>query len=113
MHKLTSTLMLAVFALVATVFTVSAQVPTGIISGTVTDESGAVIPNVPVTITSKDTGLSRVLNTDTAGPQLLPALPAGAGMLCVEIEGFLPLALAGNHDAGAPAPVHTLAVVWR
>src|ERR1039457_3362978 len=88
MSKLASTLMLVVFVLVATVVTVHAQAPTGIISGTVTDESGAVIPNVAVTIVNKGTSISRVVNTNTDGLFSVPALPSGVYQIRVELQGF-------------------------
>lgn len=43
-----------------------AQTPTGTIVGTVTDQLGAVLPNAVVTITNKDTGANRVLQSGVA-----------------------------------------------
>jgi hypothetical protein len=80
--------MLAVFALVATVFTAYAQAPTGIISGTVTDESGAVIPNATITITNKATGFVRTTTTSPLGLYSAPALPAGEYVVQAEVTGF-------------------------
>jgi len=44
-----------------------AQVTTGIIAGTVTDQTGAVVPDTPVTITNTATGATRTMNTNTSG----------------------------------------------
>jgi len=41
----------------------AAQVPTGTIAGTVTDQVGAVLPQAAVTVTNRDTGAARVLQT--------------------------------------------------
>jgi hypothetical protein len=46
---------------------VLAQAPTGIISGIITDESGAVIPGASVTITNKATGAARVIAANGEG----------------------------------------------
>src|ERR1039458_1495269 len=55
-----------------------AQAPVGDISGTVFDESGAVIPNAQVTITNKDTGLVRNVTSNPAGLYNASALPEPA-----------------------------------
>ncbi|HYL39364.1 MAG TPA: carboxypeptidase regulatory-like domain-containing protein [Bryobacteraceae bacterium] len=61
---------------------------TGIIVGTVADESGAVIPNVTVTITNKATGVSRTAATNSEGYYSAPALLAGDYQVKVEATGF-------------------------
>jgi hypothetical protein len=94
-------LMLAVFALLATVFTANAQAPTGIISGIVTDESGAVIPNVSVSVINKATDISRVVNTDTDGRYSVPALAAGVYQVRVELKGFRTLQREATVEVGA------------
>ena len=43
------------------------QVAGGTISGTVTDASGAVIPNTQISIKNVATGLTRAVTADTAG----------------------------------------------
>ena len=54
----------------------SAQVPTGTVTGTVTDASGAVLPKATVTITNKETGAVRAVQTNGEGIFAAPALPA-------------------------------------
>src|SRR5688500_11144120 len=54
-----------------------AQVPTGQISGRVTDSSGAVLPGVDVTVTQTDTGLKRSTVTNDSGQYAIPSLPLG------------------------------------
>jgi hypothetical protein len=67
---------------------VYAQTPTGIISGAVTDESGAVVPNATVTITNKTTGFVRTVTTNAEGLFSAPALPAGEYEVRSELTGF-------------------------
>jgi hypothetical protein len=61
---------------------------TGVIVGTVADESGAVIPNVTVTITNKATGFARTAATNSVGYFSAPALPAGEYQVKAESSGF-------------------------
>lgn len=65
-----------------------AQAPTGIISGTIADESGALIPNASIVITNKDTGAVRTATSDAAGLFSAPALPAGVYQVRAEVAGF-------------------------
>jgi hypothetical protein len=61
----------------ATPICVTAQVVGATLSGTVADQSGAVIPNVQISIKNIATAVTRVVMTDSAGfytaPNLLPA----------------------------------------
>src|SRR2546426_4499123 len=57
-------------------------------SGTVHDESGAVLPGVTVTVTQVDTSVTRTAVTDEAGAYLLPNLPTGPYKLQVSLQGF-------------------------
>jgi carboxypeptidase family protein len=61
---------------------------TGIIVGTVADDSGAVITNVTVTITNKATGVARTATTNAEGYFSAPALPAGDYQVKAEATGF-------------------------
>jgi hypothetical protein len=65
-----------------------AQAPVGTISGTVYDESGAVIPNATVSIRNKATGVERQLTTGADGTFSAPALPAGEYEVTGGMSGF-------------------------
>ncbi len=65
-----------------------AQVQTGTIVGTVTDPSGAVIQKATVTVTNKNTGASRVIQTEESGVFSAPSLPPGTYEVRVEASGF-------------------------
>src|SRR5262245_47436738 len=54
-----------------------AQVPTGTIAGTVTDQVAAVLPKATVTITNKDTGATRTVQTAADGSFNVPTLAPG------------------------------------
>jgi len=88
MCKPISLSILLIPALVLTGITVSAQTPTGIISGTVTDASGAVIANAAISITNKASGTVRSVATNTAGIFSASALDAGQYEVRAEIAGF-------------------------
>ena len=55
-----------------------AQLTRGIISGTVSDNSGGVLPGVTVTITNQDTGVVRTTVSNDSGVYRVPALEPGA-----------------------------------
>src|ERR1700688_4255169 len=48
------------------------------ISGTVKDQTGAVVPGVEVSATQTETGLKRSVMTDAGGSYILPSLPVGS-----------------------------------
>jgi carboxypeptidase family protein len=60
----------------------------GTISGTITDKSGAIIPDAKVTIANKDTGQSQTTTTNGAGYYVVTNLPAGKYDVTAEKEGF-------------------------
>ncbi len=74
--------------LLATGVLLIAQAPTGTITGIVSDESGAVIPNATVIIANKSTGTTRTATTNTDGLYSAPALAAGDYEVRVEANGF-------------------------
>jgi outer membrane receptor protein involved in Fe transport len=66
------------------------QVTTGTIEGTVTDQSGAVLPNVDVTVKNLDTGIVRMSTTDDRGSFRSVLLPVGRYEVSVDFKGFAP-----------------------
>jgi hypothetical protein len=58
------------------------------LSGTVRDESGAVLPGVTVTVRQTDTGLVRTAVADENGGYRLTNLPIGPYQLEVSLQGF-------------------------
>ena len=73
----------------------SAQVLYGSVVGTVTDQTGSVVPKTVVKITNTSTGLFREATTDSAGYYSIPNLPQGAYDLSVSASGFRPLTQKG------------------
>jgi outer membrane receptor protein involved in Fe transport len=60
----------------------------GAIQGTVTDESGGVLPGVNVTIRNTGTGVVRETQTDAAGVYRAPLLPVGNYEVTGALTGF-------------------------
>lgn len=83
-----------------------AQVPTGIIAGTVTDESGAVIPFAKITITNKATDVVRSAMASGDGFFSAPALPAGEYEVRGEHPGFRISQRSATVDAGSTTTVN-------
>src|SRR6202451_3113693 len=61
---------------------------TSALSGSVTDPSGAAIPNVTVTITSNATGQSRTTTTGSDGQYRFTLLPPGNYKVSFSATGF-------------------------
>ncbi len=68
----------------------NAQVLYGSVVGTVTDQSGAVVPGAKVTITNKETGLKREATTNADGFYSIPDVPQGRYDVAVTARGFKP-----------------------
>jgi len=58
------------------------------IVGTVTDPSASVIPNVKITVTNTETGLTRTLQTSDSGQYVFPELKIGHYDVKAEAAGF-------------------------
>src|SRR5579863_6571187 len=58
------------------------------LSGTITDPSGAAIPNVTVTLTSNDTGQTRTTTTGSDGQYKFTLLPPGSYKARFSASGF-------------------------
>jgi hypothetical protein len=74
----------------------------GQLGGVVVDESGAVISNVKVTITSIDTGQVRTALTDEGGRWIVAGLPSGNVRVQAESRGFRNYSVNFNYDANRP-----------
>jgi hypothetical protein len=81
------TLLVAAFALMWA-GPVGAQITRGVISGTVRDVMGAVIPGATVTVTNMETNASRTALTDQLGFYRVAALEPGRYSLRAELSGF-------------------------
>src|SRR5690242_18783276 len=64
------------------------QVLYGSLVGTVTDQSGAVVPDATVTVKKTNTGLTREANTDSQGFYSIANLLEGTYDLSVSKSGF-------------------------
>jgi hypothetical protein len=82
------------------------QAPTGIITGTVTDASGAVVPNAKVTITNKSTQFARNATADASGLFSAPALAAGEYEVRGEAQGFQTVVRNATVQAGTTTTVN-------
>ncbi len=83
----------SVFAAIAVLFlafspAAVAQVITGSITGTVSDETGAVLPGVEVTVQNQDTGVSRTTISDDQGAYRAISLSLGPYEVRAELAGF-------------------------
>jgi Carboxypeptidase regulatory-like domain len=67
---------------------VFAQNNTGIISGKITDQTGATVPNAQVTITQTDTGVNSVSQSNSEGIFRVPGLRDGLYRVSVTAAGF-------------------------
>jgi hypothetical protein len=71
----------------------SAQETTGTVTGTATDQTGAVLPGVTVTIKSTNTGFVRTAVTNEAGAYTASLLPVGPYEVTFELSGFQTVAV--------------------
>src|SRR6266498_5618942 len=87
LHRGSSTVTILVFALA---FTHSAfgQITSATISGTVKDQTNAVLPGVDVVVKNVGTGLTRTAVTDANGYFTLPGLPPGTYETRASLSGF-------------------------
>ena len=85
------------FAFVACLFLAAPAFPQasgGTISGVVTDQTGATIPGVTVTVRNLDTNVERTATTESDGRFNFPGLPIGRYEIKVAMAGF------GTHVRG-------------
>jgi len=87
-----------------------AQVKSSAITGTVTDQSGAVMPNVTITVTQQETNTSTKTESGSNGGYTVPYLPIGHYTLSVTAPGFstyrkTDIVLAGGATVRADVPL--------
>src|SRR5260370_12635779 len=81
-------LLLAAHCLLLTAFGQSA---TATLSGTVTDQNGAVVPGVSITVLNLSTALKRQATTTEQGYFTIPLLPPGTYSVKGQGQGFTPI----------------------
>src|SRR4051812_34836544 len=65
-----------------------AQVTTGVILGTVTDSSGAVVPNAEVTLANQQTGVTSAATSNQSGNYAFRQLLPGVYRITIKAAGF-------------------------
>src|ERR1700730_991029 len=78
---------LAIFAFALPAFLL-AQVDTGLITGTLHDQSGAVVPGGTVTATEVNTNTRAIMHSDAGGNYFSPPLRVGKYTVTAEAQGF-------------------------
>ena len=80
----------AVFGFLLLMFAINVVLgqSTAQVSGTIKDQSGAVLPGAEVTLTQTATGFTRSAVTDETGSYILPNLPIGPYRLEASLPGF-------------------------
>jgi len=76
------------FAVVTLSFGQATSASGGSIQGSITDQTGAVVPNAAIVIRSPDTGYSRAVTTDSAGVYSIGPLNPGPWSVTVTAPGF-------------------------
>ena len=90
-HRSIYSLFAIVFASLLALFpaiTAPAQVVGGTISGTVTDSTGATLPNAHVLVHNDETGNERRLTTGPDGRYAAPSIPVGTYTVTASADGF-------------------------
>ena len=64
------------------------QTSTATLTGIVHDSTGAVLPNVTVSVTNTDRNISQFTRTNETGSYVLPALNPGNYSIAAELPGF-------------------------
>jgi len=91
-----ATVALAIVLVLFVAWPLSAQVITGTLQGSVTDSSGAVVPNAAVTAANQATGISNRMQTSAQGFYTFPTLAPGEYSVKVEAPGFKTTVSTGN-----------------
>src|SRR6185295_6704314 len=79
---------LFLIASLATASSLLAQTGLATLTGTITDQTGAVVPNVPIKALHVDTGTVLTGVTSATGNYSIPQMPIGRYQVTVEATGF-------------------------
>jgi len=92
-----------------------AQVVGGTLSGTITDATGAALPNVAILVHNDETGNERRLTTGQDGRYAAPSIPVGTYTVTAQLDGFtaqqrtgIPLTVGQSKDIDLTLGVNTL-----
>jgi Carboxypeptidase regulatory-like domain len=99
---LSGILLLSMFPVVAS----GQSFTTGDITGTVTDPSGAVLPNVEVTLKSLDKGFTQATNSNAQGQYRFPLLSPGNYSVTAASSGFKTISVQQAVNVGATSIVN-------
>jgi len=80
--------LLLILTLIVLAFGSIAVAQEATIVGTVTDSTGAAVPNASINITNTDTGISRAIETGADGQYVVPNLHIGHYVVKVQAKGF-------------------------
>ena len=78
-------------AILSGIFAAYGQVSTGNIRGTVSDPSGAVVPDAKIVLTNIRTGVVQTVKSDGSGDYLIDFVPTGEYRITAEMTGLTPL----------------------
>ncbi|PYS49497.1 MAG: hypothetical protein DMG13_23345 [Acidobacteria bacterium] len=84
-----------VIALVLGVSALWGQTTNATLRGSITDQSGAVLPGVTITVKHQATGVERTTLSDETGNYQLAALPVGVYQIDVRLAGMKPQIISG------------------
>ena len=101
-----------VFLLLACAGLTEAQTVQGVVTGTIFDSTGAVVPNADVTLTNVDTTIAQSAKTGNDGGYRFSLVPPGMYKLDIKTSGFTPKQITNiKVDPSQTVPVNvTLAV---
>jgi len=88
------------------------QALSGTIVGTVTDESGAAIAGVSITLRNIETGFSRAVSTNSLGQYVAATIPTGTYSVTAEKTGFGKLLRDGLQLTAADTATVNLTSGW-
>jgi hypothetical protein len=83
--------LIGIIFFMAGVRTATAQTAAAMLSGTVTDTTGALVAGADITITHASTGLKQTTTSNNEGLFSFPALPTGSYTLQAQHPGFAPV----------------------